>query len=278
MEWLEVEGLERHWTRADVVARVEGAGITASTRNVTSLRFIAPPVPAAAAGLQVVLDGQSVTLPGWKTGFHATRINGKWGPAPAENGELRKRPGLSGPVDDAFMDSFLFVRPTGKPLHEATGAWITREMEAKAAQWRAIYRGEVRMKNDVDVTDSDLAAHNVVLWGDPSSNALLAGLLPKLPLRWDSASLVLGPHTLSSADHVPVLVYPNPAHPARYVVLNSGMTFREFGNGSNANQIPMLPDWTLVDIREPPNDLFPGKLAATGFFNERWRFIASQPE
>ena len=26
----------------------------------------------------------------------------------------RKKPGLQGPIDDAFMDSFIMVRPTGQ--------------------------------------------------------------------------------------------------------------------------------------------------------------------
>ena len=37
-----------------------------------------------------------------------------------------KRHGLQGPIDDAFMDSFLMVRPTGKPLNEKVGAWTAR--------------------------------------------------------------------------------------------------------------------------------------------------------
>ena len=31
-----------------------------------------------------------------------------------ERRSLRKRHGLQGPIDDAFMDSFLIVKPTGK--------------------------------------------------------------------------------------------------------------------------------------------------------------------
>ena len=35
----------------------------------------------------------------------------------------RKTPGLQGPIDDAFMEAFLFVRPTGKAANEKAGAW-----------------------------------------------------------------------------------------------------------------------------------------------------------
>ena len=36
--------------------------------------------------------------------------------------------------------------------------------------WRRQFRGEARVKDDADVTDADIAAHNLVLWGDPRSN------------------------------------------------------------------------------------------------------------
>jgi hypothetical protein len=54
-------------------------------------------------------------------------------------------------------------------------------------------------------------------------------------------------------------------------VLNSGFTFREHADMSNALQIPMLPDWAVVDIRTPPNDDWPGKMAAADFFDEEWQ-------
>ena len=37
---------------------------------------------------------------------------------PTDDGTLRKRHGLQGPIDDAFMDSFMMVRPTGPALNE----------------------------------------------------------------------------------------------------------------------------------------------------------------
>ena len=38
-----------------------------------------------------------------------------------------------------------------------------------------------------DVTEADIAAHNLILWGDPRSNSLLAKVIAKLPVRWDEA-------------------------------------------------------------------------------------------
>jgi hypothetical protein len=65
---------------------------------------------------------------------------------------------------------------------------------------------------------------------------------------------------------VPLMIFPNPLNPERYVVLNSGFTFRGFG--SNANQTAKLPDYAILDISE--EDPFTSGIAAAGFFNERW--------
>src|SRR2546426_6486096 len=57
---------------------------------------------------------------------------------------LSKRPGLQGPIDDAFMDSFIFVRPTGEPLNAGVGKWIEQQLTRATNEWRAQFRGEDR--------------------------------------------------------------------------------------------------------------------------------------
>jgi hypothetical protein len=109
-----------------------------------------------------------------------------------------------------------------------------------------------------------------VLWGDAGSNKVLARIAAKLPLRWDGDSLVAGKRKFAAATNAPILIYPNPLNPNRYVVLNSGFTFREYDYLNNARQIPKLPDWAVVDTTVPPDDRFPGKIVSAGFFGEHW--------
>ena len=70
------------------------------------------------------------------------------------------------------------------------------------------------------------------------------------------------------------LIFPNPANPKRYIVINSGFTFREAHYLTNAQQTPKLPDWAVVDLSVPPSAYAPGKIAAAGFFGERWELKA----
>jgi hypothetical protein len=190
---------------------------------------------------------------------------------------LRKRHGLQGPIDDAFMDSFLMVRPTGTPLNEKVGAWASAEMKHALDHWRRQFRGDARVKDDSAVTDADIAAHNLVLWGDPSSNKLLAKIAEKLPVHWDAQSVRAGTQTYSGDHHVPVLIYPNPLNPRRYVVLNSGFTFREYDYLNNARQIPRLPDYAVIDINVPVSSKAPGGIVNAGFFDEHWQLTPEEP-
>src|SRR5205085_2644248 len=116
----------------------------------------------------------------------------------AASGGLMKRHDLQGPIDDAFIDSFIFVRPTGHPMNEAVGKWVSAELREAAFQWRRQFRGEPRMKDDSAITDDDIAANNLILWGDPSSNKLLAKLADKLPIRWIAQGLKIGDKTFNA--------------------------------------------------------------------------------
>jgi hypothetical protein len=152
------------------------------------------------------------------------------------------------------------------------GKWSEAELTRAIEHWRRQFRGNARVKNDVDVTQADMESANIVLWGDPGSNSVLAKIAEKLPIQWTKESITAGKDRKFSADkHALIAIYPNPLHPYRYVVLNSSFTYRDFAYLNNARQVPMLPDWAVVDLTTPPNSVWPGKIADADFFDERWQ-------
>ena len=189
-----------------------------------------------------------------------------------DDGVLRKRPGLQGPIDDAFCDRFLMVRPTGgESANEQVNQWVKKEMAHAIEHWRRQFRGDAPVKDDTAVTDADMAGNNLILWGTPETNAVLKKMVEKLPVRWDDKNLTVGGKTFDAAQHVPVLIYPNPLFPKKYVVLNSGFTFREYDYLNNARQVPKLPDWAVLDVSVPLTSRAPGKVIAADFFDESWK-------
>jgi poly(3-hydroxybutyrate) depolymerase len=283
MRWVVVDGMEKHWDRARVNADVEGDHtVRVATANVTALSFAMKSGAALldpASKVTVLLDGQSLTAPGpltdgsWSARFR--KIGTRWALSTEEEAGLRKQHDLQGPIDDAFMSSFLLVRPTGTAAHEAIQTWVKSEQERAVHEWRTQFRGDAQVKDDTQVTDADIAANNLILWGDPQSNKVLARIADKLPIHWTQDSITLGNRRFPAASHALVMIYPNPLNPAKYVVLNSGFTFREFAYSNNSLQIAMLPDYAVVDITTPPDLQWPGKITAAGFFGEKWELLAN---
>jgi hypothetical protein len=170
------------------------------------------------------------------------------------------------------------VRPSGKAAHDAVDQWTTSECDRAIEHWRRHFRGEARVKQDSEITDDDIQNHNLILWGDPQSNAVLAKIAEKLPIKWTKENIV-GKHGEFAADnHALIAIYPNPLNPEKYIVLNSGFTFRDYAHLNNARQVSTLPDWAVVDLATPPNSVWPGKIVAADFFDERWRLKKSEAE
>lgn len=284
MGWVTIDGIAEHWQRAAVEAvMADSSSVDVATNNVTELTFDLPAgwcLLNVDQPVSVIIDEQEVIVPqplsdrSWHAQLHLDE--GKWtaGPRPAKG--LRKQHNLQGPIDDAFMDSFIFVRPSGDAAHPAVGEWVESEFERAIEHWRRQFRGDARVKFDHEVTDDDIASANLVLWGDRSSNKLLARIADKLPIIWQKDSIVAGDQTFAADRHALVMIYPNPLNPQRYAVLNSGFTFREFAYLNNARQVPKLPDWAVVDVRVPPDALWPGKIAAAAFFDEQWQLDPRQ--
>jgi dienelactone hydrolase len=289
MKWITVDALEKHWERADLDAQLVDEGtIRVKTKNVAAFTITFPtgPVPLdKTQAPRVIVDeqelkGPEVKMP-WTAGFEKTA--GKWTVLSTSKQRLNalgyvapqaKRHGLQGPIDDAFMDSFIFVRPTGKALNDKVGAWCMSELDRAIVEWRKVFRGDARVVDDTALTPDDIANSNLILWGDPGSNAVLAKIVAKLPLRWTKDELDFGRYRLDPSRYAPIMIFPNPLNPQRYVVLNSGFTFRMGAKTSNSLQTPKLPDWAVIDLKTPPSDQWPGQVFDAGFFDERWQLPA----
>jgi hypothetical protein len=280
--WLEVLGLEEHYRRAELDATVAADGTVEvkEPRNVTRFAVLPPVLQGAKPQLRVA--GAEVELPArrGKAPLRAVvgRLDGKW----TYLGGLDmvdlpgKRPGVQGPIDDAFTTPFLCVRGTGKPWNPAVQAWSEACLGRFAYEWHRYFRGELPVKNDTDVTPDDLRRCNLVLFGDPGSNRMIGRVLPELPLRWTREEVRLGKQVHAAADHVPVLIQPNPLAAGRYVVLNSGHTFHEKELASlNYLLFPRLGDWAILKVggKAParPGEPLDEVVVKTGFFDEGWR-------
>ncbi|MEP6537695.1 MAG: prolyl oligopeptidase family serine peptidase [Bryobacteraceae bacterium] len=287
MKWVTIDSLEQHWERASLDAEIiDDNNVNVKTSGVSAFTL---DIGSGGSPLNinhranVTINGQKVaaTTPmtdhSWLAHFRKTGT--QWAsvdkPVPAD-GNLHKIHNLQGPIDDAFLDSFLVVRPTGAAMIPAVSEWLAKEQAHMIDAWRKQFRGDAQVRDDSQIGEAEIANSNLVLFGDPGSNKVLARILGKLPLQWSKDSLVVAKKSYSSATNIPVMIYPNPLNPKKYIVINSGFTFREYDYLNNARQTPKLPDYAVVDITTPADGRFPGKIVDAGFFNEQWQFKPSQ--
>lgn len=277
--WVEITGLVKHWQDSRVDAVYTGwYFIEIKTKNVTSLRIHAPRWRVERpGGPESPLEGKEVpfTIDGTQLAgripFDLVRANGEWKLGKPEPG-LRKSPGLQGPIDDAFVEPFLFVTPTAKSSDPGVQRWVDFESAHQVERWRALFRGDVRTKPADEITDDDVERYNLILWGDRGMNPHVGPAIDAIPgVEWDAEKITIGNTVYPATGTVLAMIYPNPKNPERYVVFNSGPTFREAHDRTNSLQNPKLPDWSVIGLETPPSDTAPGDVIDAGFFDERWR-------
>ncbi len=270
MKWVKLTALEQHWKESRLNAALDANTniINVSTKGVTGFEITPPPGAAT-----VSVDGKEIQPKAEAGVWKFSRTGKSWVNAAVPTTHAKK-PGLQGPIEDGLKSAFLVVLPDGKAGAGAVDAWVETESNHFLKRWKSLMRGDAVVKAAADVTAADMASHNVVLWGTPATNSLIAKILTdKMPLAWSAKTVTIGTQSFPALNHVPVLCYPNPLSPEKYVILNSGLTFREAHDRTNSIQNPKLPDWAIFDITEPPNNEAAGKVVAADFFDEHWQVL-----
>lgn len=282
--WLELTRLEEHWRQAEIEASFNEKWdqLHVTTDNVRSFAVRIPAnqtIPASTDEVQVVVDGRLVGMvkPASNRAMMVDLVqqDGEWhfdaSSDDAKKSLIEKRPGLQGPIDDAFMSRFIIVKPTGKSGSPLVDAWCERELEHAVEHWRRQFRGDAIVKDDTDIDADDAKSANLICFGTPACNRYLQRCAEGLKVKWTGEAVVLGNESFDAATTAPILIQPNPLAPHRYLVLNSGFTYREYDYLNNARQTPKLGDWAFIDAESPMTSRGPGKILAEGFFDESWQ-------
>ncbi len=167
--WLTLKKLQRHWEEARVQAERKPGSLRIQTKNVRRLGIdmeVSEQMRSQAWKLEI--DGGSpmnvaVTTDGKIQGEWELE-GSQWKAKQGTKGSLEKRPGLQGPIDDAFLSSFVFVPPQGNAT-TPVDQWVAKEYAHAATEWRRHFRGDIVAKAAKDVSDQDIADSNLILFG-----------------------------------------------------------------------------------------------------------------
>jgi hypothetical protein len=262
--WASIDGMGKLYERADIDAlrKDGGAAYEIKTTNLTRVAL-----RETEHAKTIRIDGEDLKVKAapeitlQKTGT-AWKVDKNGPPA-----GLHKTHALQGPIDDAFLDPFLLVRPTGTPWNDAVNQQALRSMARFDRMWGKWFRGHPFIKDDKDVTEADFAQYNVVLFGDPGSNKWIGRINGKLPVRWTKETVSVGAQSFPANENFPALIYPNPLHPSKYVVINTGMTVSDADYNGDYG-MPQWGDYAVVKVKagsDVPD------LDVAGLFDENWQ-------
>ena len=281
-DWLRVRGLDQHYARAEISAKfVNETLVIDELRNINRFEILGSELPFTLTKLRI--GTQELAFHRSFAPFGDSVIYGRhgnqWRREDKDNAAQRanwKRPGVQGPIDDAFTQGFLCVRGTGQPWNATVQEFADASLRRFADEWHHYFRGQLPIKDDIAVTDEDVKSRNLILFGDPGSNSWIAKVLPHLPLTWSKESLKFGGQEYSAADHIPALISSNPLTVNNhYVVLNSGHTFREAELAKlNYLLFPRWGDWAVlqIDPSRKASEPLEEKVLRAGYFDEQWKF------
>ncbi|MCX6849060.1 MAG: hypothetical protein NTY98_09080 [Verrucomicrobia bacterium] len=306
--WLQIQAVHELWEEGRIDAEITGPKkIQVKTEGVRS--FNITHFTPNLAGYTLLIDDQEIKLPDELGGnAHFTQMlregdlyftwhyDPEWKILFADDPyALYKEAGSC--MDDLFFERFIFVLPDGPGEHPAVDEWVRQESQHAIRRWRSLMRGDPKVMTATEYLRHAQGVHeddqqaDLVLWGDAKSNPLIATLLKhKLtPLKWDAKKVQMGAQIFDAATHVPLMLFPNSCIERKRLVddgagkewtetaatgrilINSGLTFREAHDRSDALQNPKLPDWAILDITQPANEVSAGKVVAADFFDDRWR-------
>jgi predicted esterase len=277
--------LEQEYEQALIDVSWKDKRLTVTTKNIRQLQLHG--YPEEPFPNEVVIDGQTVkeenvdesrrkeqarTL----RSFWLEKISTKWRRRSIVDEDPPfpgfKSAGRQGPIDDAFTNHFLCIVGTGKPFHDASQRAAEAQLDRFRREWDKYMRGQLVIRSDVDVKEADVASGNIILFGDPGNNLVIARLLRRgFPLKWTATELELGGTKYDPSTHLPMLIYPNPLGKG-YVVLNSGHTFHEADfKGTNALLYPRLGDYAVVKPTPTAKDPAAFEVVTAGLFDESWQ-------
>jgi hypothetical protein len=198
----------------DVFVPPGGGAIHVHAENVGRLLLDPPAALAPAEGdAQFIVNNEAVS---------ATRTERGWvlHLAGGSEGVLVKRPGLSGPIQDVFNDTFVVsVMTCGKA--DVVPKW--QQAALQGFLWtQRLETSNVSPLAPDQVTPEVMSDAHLVCVGDVSTHPLLGRLVEQLPLSAYDGRVFLEGQPLSPSVAAFVMIYPNPLAADRYIVVCSG--------------------------------------------------------
>lgn len=262
--WAAVEEPEKIREFAQIEAEVNEGVIAVKTENICRFSLTVPecliPFESVAA---VQIDGQTAyrgTL-GARIRFVKESEGWEW---TQDESPRRLLPGMAG-LNEAMEQRHVYVYGTDGPadaVDEARSLAVAKSLKGTVAdvQWKVLPEDAL--------TAEVVAENNVVLFSTLPGSSFLKRYLGQLPLLEKEGRLEFAGKTIET-DQAISFIYPNPAHPDRYVLINTASTLaglkalRNFAATQRSLRLDGNGDFLVFSAE--------GKPLWAGLFDKDWK-------
>ncbi len=266
--WVRVEQSNSPSEYVHVDARVLNPS-TISLHTANALQVRLSPGPALidrAKPVRVIWNGRDAGTHGFTDGAITLRAPGytPW--------KLHKTPLVAGPISDVKTTPFAIVVGTAAK-DQAMRRFCQMRAEAERDQWATWQHVTPRFFLDTEITDEQIRAYSLRLYGGPDQNLVARKLAKQIPLTVTTESVTVAGQKFPATDAAVGIVYPHPLNPERYVSITAatsptGMYY--------AHHLPDNVDFAIVRPQRwvgEPEWVPEWKLAvASGHFDHNWQY------
>ncbi|MFK7986036.1 MAG: prolyl oligopeptidase family serine peptidase [Sandaracinaceae bacterium] len=267
--WLQITGIEGYPQIAGARARVLDGRVEVETERVTALTLHLRDAPVREGALELHVDGSTLMLRGPRGRVHLIRTPNGW--VRGRPSSARKRPGISGPITDAYYDRMVHVYGSRVPADEP----VLREAAEAGARgfFGALIGFRQEVVRDRDLSPEQLMGAHLVLYGNTENHSLLAATRGQLPIEADRGGVTVRGVRHAGRQMGARFIYPSPLADDRYVLVATGGSAEAVLAG---DRLPaFLPDWVLYDARQLPGrrSQLSGRHPPTdsGYFDDAWQ-------
>ncbi len=276
--WVEIREQDVSYRESLVDAVVSRDTMRVELENVRSVAVTLSRQLFPGGHATVLIDGRS-----WTHSFKNqlelvfSKRAGEFMPGDSKPGGLVKTPGLYGPIKQATFSPHVLVY--GTQGDEATTDLLLHQARLEAFRWWRRANGRVEIMPDTLLTRHRtgryglvISGHNLILFGGPAENSVVARIERDLPIRSIGGEIHLGAERVPGAGIAACFVYPNPLNPDKLVTVYMGSDrlglelstfFKPVYSGSG------LPDFIIFD--SSVRGLGWGGMILAGFFDSRWQ-------
>ncbi len=267
--WVAIDQLDKYSQRAKLDARRTGdRSVAVETENVRT--FSLGPLDKASS-VEVSVDGQQIANMDLTRPLQFRRQRDEvWQSANVDlSGE--KRHGCSGPLSDLFHENVIQVPGTAGSQAES---FFLANVAGNARRYfrgrnGGVHRGGIMGENNVDLpsvpdaqlSDRQRTQSNLLLYGTPTTNAVLKRFEGRVPISFDKDSVTVADKTFEGDKVAVFAIFPHPENPDRYVAVHGGVTPDAVTWGSHLD-MQLLPDYIAYNG---------GELLGWGFWDNRWK-------